>query len=231
MVYIRKRKLKRDLKSGRKIYTHYNIEREYRTEDKENPQSESIAALGSDPSPEDLLEVIESEGLEEHKEDLIGKFYEKVEGVKEEYTDFEEFRDSVLGGEIQYSFLGEKYLQNFLLENFENFLPNLEKFHVDGSCKEVKLGSSGQCDILAKDRNTGDLIVIELKNEKATKETLGQLLSYIDGAEKKLAGDNQEVKGLVIAKEFGDDFRSAKNRVSDEILMKKYSVDVQMRDV
>ncbi|KXB05569.1 hypothetical protein AKJ50_00585 [candidate division MSBL1 archaeon SCGC-AAA382A13] len=71
MVYIRKRKLKRDLKSGRKIYTHYNIEREQRTEDKEHPQSESIAALGSHPSPEDLLEVIESEGLEESRVETV----------------------------------------------------------------------------------------------------------------------------------------------------------------
>lgn len=193
--------------------------------------TKNIAALGSHPTPEDLLEVIDEENLEEEREGLVRNFFEKVDWIKDEYDTFEDFRDSVLVGDIRYNFLEEKYLQQFLLENFNNFFKDLQKYYVDDSCSEVPLGNAGRCDILAKNRETGDLVVIELKREVASSRAVGQILSYITGAQKEIAKDGQDVKAILVAKDFDDSFLSAIERTEDEISLKKYNLHFDLQKV
>lgn len=70
------------------------------------------------------------------------------------------------------------------------------------------IGDGGFIDILAKDKNTSDYVVIELKIVKADRCTFGQISSYI-GWVKENESNGQPVKGIVISRGYDNKFRSA----------------------
>jgi RecB family endonuclease NucS len=55
----------------------------------------------------------------------------------------------------------------------------------------------GPIDILVKDRKTGNHVVIELKKNQTSDDTVGQILRYMGWVKEKL-GDNN-VKGIIVA--------------------------------
>ena len=56
----------------------------------------------------------------------------------------------------------------------------------------------GEIDILARDRSTGDWVVIELKKGHESDRVVGQLMRYMGWIRKHKAGAGEKVRGIII---------------------------------
>ena len=65
--------------------------------------------------------------------------------------------------------------------------------------------SVGYIDILCKDKK-GNFVVLELKRDKSSDRTVGQIQRYMVWVEENLAGDNA-VRGIIVVKEADDQMR------------------------
>jgi len=104
------------------------------------------------------------------------------------------------------------YGQNFGLEShLENFL--IENWNSINEFKELDLISDpdgeiisqqyrievGRIDILARDKNSKDYVIIELKKSRPTEWVVGQIRKYLGWIKKNLADkDNVGVRGIII---------------------------------
>jgi predicted nuclease of restriction endonuclease-like (RecB) superfamily len=70
------------------------------------------------------------------------------------------------------------------------------------------IGGEGIIDLLFHDKKKKCYVVVELKNEKANRNTFGQISNYIGWVKNRIAG-NQSVKGLVISREMDLQFKFA----------------------
>jgi len=123
----------------------------------------------------------------------------------------------------------EKYLHEFIVSNFEkiNFGSKLEIYQdEDGQKGSGYPTSAGYIDILCRDRNAGDFVVIELKKGMTTDSVIGQTLRYIGWVRENLAKD-RSVKGLIIAKEFDDKLRYALPK-DPEIQVRTYEIEFRL---
>jgi hypothetical protein len=76
--------------------------------------------------------------------------------------------------------------------------------------RQVPCGTLGRIDILARDRATGDFVVIELKRDQTDDETIGQLSRYMGwAAEHKAAPQNVGVRGIIVVHELTPKLRAA----------------------
>ena len=75
---------------------------------------------------------------------------------------------------------------------------------------QVPCGTLGRIDILARDRATGDFIVIELKRDQTDDEAIGQLSRYMGWAtEHRAAAKGVGVRGIVVVHELTPKLRAA----------------------
>jgi len=108
--------------------------------------------------------------------------------------------DSALGQGLFYM---EKQLEDFIIHNWKS--TELGK-RFDLIIEEGELVSQqyptdiGPIDILAKDRESGSYIVIELKKNQTSDDTVGQLTRYMGWIKEKKSDSN--VMGIIIAAEF-----------------------------
>jgi len=98
----------------------------------------------------------------------------------------------------------ERYLQEFLLDNWQN-LENLRRWELleeDGETvgSYYDTGEVGQIDLLAKRRSGKEWLVIELKKDRTSDATVGQLLRYMGWVRRKLANGG-DVQGLIICRD------------------------------
>ncbi len=101
----------------------------------------------------------------------------------------------------------EQYLEDLLAEQWETLPWAAELEYLD---RQVECGSLGRIDILARDRRTGDYVVIELKRDQGDDEVVGQVSRYM-GWIKQHWADHQGVGvlGIIVAHEATDRLRSA----------------------
>jgi RecB family endonuclease NucS len=85
-------------------------------------------------------------------------------------------------------------------------------------------------DFLAVDRDSGDLVVIELKRGQTSDATVGQVLRYRNWVQEHLAEGNQHVRGIIVAAEIDDALRYAIKGLPD-IAVLTYQVDFRLRPV
>ena len=91
----------------------------------------------------------------------------------------------------------ENELQNYIYDNWEKIEFSKEWCLTEGlyNAKEA-----GEIDILARNCiDPSKWLVIELKKDVAYESTLGQIHRYMGWIKKNLAGDNGQVKGLIIS--------------------------------
>ncbi len=89
-------------------------------------------------------------------------------------------------------------------------------------------GTNWSIDFLAVDRDSSDLVVIELKRGKSSDSVVGQLLRYMAWVKENVASGEQAVRGMVIAKEVDDALSYA---VKDQpISVKTYEVNFRLKD-
>jgi hypothetical protein len=97
-------------------------------------------------------------------------------------------------------FYMEKQLEDFIIENWEStqFGKDLELLYEDGSLKSQQYRTEiGPIDILARDRKSGNYVVIELKKNQTSDDTVGQILRYMGWVKEKL--EDQNVQGIIVA--------------------------------
>lgn len=109
------------------------------------------------------------------------------------------------------SFALEAHLRDFLAKNLERIEPGLRLFEADGRNGVEFPVAGGRIDILAVD-GSGNLVVVELKLSKGRNKTLGQLLYYMGWVDQHLANGKQS-RGIIIAKDIGDELVTAVSRV------------------
>lgn len=106
-------------------------------------------------------------------------------------------------------FIDEERLERHLAKHLEVFRP---EYHLSLEDKQ-KVISEGRIDLFCKDAKSGRFVVVELKNVKAGRNTVGQILQYLDWVKK-----NEKARlaplGFVIAPSFDNNFLSAANMVS-----------------
>jgi len=127
-------------------------------------------------------------------------------------------------------FAKEKDLQNFLLKHLEKIEPGLELFDDGERDGEEYPAGRRRIDILATDRE-GQLVVIELKVSRGHDRTIGQILNYIGWVKENLAEPNQEVRGIIIAKEITEDLRLTCLLPQIPVSLREYSISFSLREI
>ena len=101
----------------------------------------------------------------------------------------------------------EQYLEDILVSQWES-LAWAECLEYLG--RQIPCGTLGRIDILARDRNTGDFVVIELKRDQTDDEVIGQLSRYMGWViEHRATQAGVGVRGIVVVHELTPRLRAA----------------------
>ncbi len=99
----------------------------------------------------------------------------------------------------------EQYLEDILVTQWESLDWGADLEYLG---RQVPCGTLGRIDILARDRATGDFVVIELKRDQTDDEVIGQLSRYMGWAtEHKAAPQRVGVRGIVVVHELAPKLR------------------------
>ncbi|MEC8609006.1 MAG: endonuclease NucS domain-containing protein [Candidatus Thermoplasmatota archaeon] len=127
-------------------------------------------------------------------------------------------------------FAREQHLQDYLVQNLEDIEEGLTLFE-DGINSGVEYPAGRRrIDVLALDGN-GDLVVIELKVNRAYDRVLGQIQHYMGWVRNNIARDSQNVRGIIIASDISNDLRIACSLPSNPVSLREYSLSFSLREV
>lgn len=135
--------------------------------------------------------------------------------------------DSVLSQGLFYM---EKQLEDFIIHNWDKTELG-KRFSLiieDGELISQQFRTEiGPIDILAKDKKTGDYVVIELKKNQTSDDTVGQITRYMGWIKRNK--NNSNVKGIIIAAEFDKKLEYALGAVQNvEVFL--YEVDFKLKE-
>jgi transcription antitermination factor NusG len=116
------------------------------------------------------------------------------------------------------TFILEKYLEEFLIGNWESTEIG-KKYNLIYSDDNELLSQQfktdiGKIDILAKEKETNTYVVIELKRNQTSDDTVGQISRYMGWVMEKLA-NGKPVKGIIIGYENDEKLRYALKTVTN----------------
>lgn len=97
-------------------------------------------------------------------------------------------------------FYMEKQLEDFIIENWDSTQlgVELDLIYEEGLLRSQQFRTGiGPIDILAKDKRTGGYVVIELKKNQTSDDTVGQILRYMGWIKEELKDD--AVRGVIVA--------------------------------
>jgi hypothetical protein len=101
----------------------------------------------------------------------------------------------------------EQYLEDILVAQWASLDWGADLEYLG---RQVPCGTLGRIDILARDRATGDFVVIELKRDQTDDEVIGQLSRYMGwAAEHKAAAQVVGVRGIIVVHELTPKLRAA----------------------
>ena len=147
------------------------------------------------------------------------------------------FPESPLGdigdsdSESEQSFVLEKYLEDFIVSNFHQVFNGKLEIYRDGegfSGQQYSTGV-GRIDILARDTQTGDFVVIELKRGQESDQTMGQILRYMGWVKEHLIQGSQDVRGIIICQSVDERLDYALSMIPN-VDAKFYKVDFRLTD-
>lgn len=97
----------------------------------------------------------------------------------------------------------ETHLEEFIDKNWERigFNSRLERYKTEDQSGRQFPAGQWSIDFLCIDKDTGELVIVELKRGKSSDSTVGQVLRYIGWVKENLAKPEQDVRGIIIAKE------------------------------
>jgi len=127
----------------------------------------------------------------------------------------------------------EKFLSDFLVYNWEktSIGQRYELYEEDGDLAQEYLTPIGRIDLLARDRDNADWVVIELKRGRSSDVVVGQLLRYMGWAQENLASEGEVVRGIVIAGDTDDRLRYALKPLTDKVTLLTYTVQFDVQEV
>jgi len=132
------------------------------------------------------------------------------------------------------SFALECQLEEFLLENWER-TPLAKEWLIFKTPDDPEAGNQyptdiGRIDILAMHKEQPRFLVVELKRNQSTDQTVGQALRYIGWVKRHLAQDGQSVEALIIAKRADESAQYALSTLSN-VSMMTYEVEFRLNDL
>ena len=141
-------------------------------------------------------------------------------------------KNTVISNDIESleSFGLESQLEEFIVENWDRLSlgKNYEIVKEDGEIiGQQYVTPVGRIDILAKNKNGKEWLVIELKKGKSSDHIIGQTLRYIAWIKENEAGTDENVKGLIITKDQDEKLKYSLKATAD-IESMTYSVDFQL---
>jgi hypothetical protein len=130
----------------------------------------------------------------------------------------------------------ERHLHDFLLDNWDQ--TSLGKdWEIYSEPGEDEAGYEyptdiGRIDLLTHHRSKNEWLVIELKREKSSDATVGQLLRYMGWVKHHLAEKGEIVKGMIISRDVEDSLRYAISVLDGiEISLQSYEVEFRLKPV
>ncbi|RLI75827.1 hypothetical protein DRO97_02355 [Archaeoglobales archaeon] len=197
----------------------------------EEKGKERVANLTEDFYPNFISVKWEEKEIEFDKP--VFSFYTLYEIPEEKYH-------SLVEGEIgeerpeetEPEFVLEKYLEDFIVSNFDSIFKGKYTLYVDseGNIGQQYPTEVGYIDILAKEPESNSYVVIELKKGRESDKVVGQVLRYMGWVKENLCKEGEDVKGLIICKGKDEKLDYALKFVQDTVKLKYYKVDFQLVD-
>lgn len=144
-----------------------------------------------------------------------------------------EATDEITLGPEQYVFALEKYLEEFIVSNFDAVFKR--KMHIYEDAQGINgqqfLTDVGPIDILAVEADSNSFVVIELKKARTSDQVVGQILRYMGWVKKNLCKDGKGVKGIVICRDTDEKLSYALNMTKGVgIEIKYYDVEFRLNE-
>jgi len=128
-------------------------------------------------------------------------------------------------------FYMEKHLEDFIIENWEKseFGEKYDLIEKDGEIISQQYPTKiGPIDILAIDKKTGQYVVIELKKNQTSDDTVGQIARYMGWLEEQVT-NGKSAKGIIIASKYDKRLFYALKKIKDvEVYL--YRVDFKLKE-
>jgi len=162
---------------------------------------------------------ISKEDIAEDLKDITDKYKECLDiEVKDEGSDLSKGL-----------FYMESQLEDFIIQNWNEseFGKKYDLIIKDGELESQQYRTDiGPIDILATDKNTGEYVVIELKRNQTSDQTIGQIARYMQWVEENL---NKGVKGVIVCGKWDEKLDYARKRMGDvEVLL--YEVNFSLKE-
>lgn len=134
------------------------------------------------------------------------------------------------GIEDQSEFILEKYLEDFIISNFNSIFKGRLQVYEDSEGNEGQQYATdiGSIDILAVEVKTKTFMVIELKKGRPSDRVVGQILRYMGWVKSNLCTKGETVKGLIICRDHDPKLTYALNMTSN-IDVRYYSVSFKLK--
>jgi len=126
----------------------------------------------------------------------------------------------------------ERHLHEFMRDNWDRLVIGNE-WEIYREAGDDEAGYEYPCDVgridlLARHRKRPDWLVIELKRNRTSDQTVGQLLRYIGWVTQHLADESEKVHGMIICREADDGLRYALSTLPD-IELWCYEVEFRLK--
>jgi len=126
-------------------------------------------------------------------------------------------------------FFMEKQLEDFIIDNWatSELGQKYDLIYEEGVLVSQQYRTSiGPIDILAKDKKDGNYVVIELKRNQTSDDTVGQISRYMGWVSENL--NDRNVKGIIIAGKYDEKLHYAQTLI-DRIEVQLYEVRFTLR--
>lgn len=145
-----------------------------------------------------------------------------------------DFSEKILElNEDLFAFSMERHLQDFLVANWAH-IKEIKDWEIFTSHNEPFVekdtNSVGRIDILAKHKDQPRWLVIELKRNQTSDQTVGQVLRYMGWVRNNLAKKDETVEGLIICRSVDEGLRSALTVISS-VKVWQYEVDFHLKQI
>jgi len=125
----------------------------------------------------------------------------------------------------------ESHLEDFIVANWEKLILG-KKYLILKEGKEL-IGQQyitpiGRIDILAKNKNGKEWLVIELKKGKSSDQVVGQILRYIAWIKENEAKQEDKVRGLIITQDQNEKLKYS-IKATENIELMNYSVSFKLQ--
>ena len=158
--------------------------------------------------------VLYKQNNQEINPELLTANLNEIINIYKKHVDIEIKKEtSVVSSGLFYM---EKQLEDFIIENWENteLGKKYDLIYEDGSLISQQYRTDiGPIDILAKDKSTNSYVVIELKKNQTSDDTVGQIARYMGWIEEDK--NDPHVKGIIIAGKYDKKLFYAMKRVKD----------------